>query len=48
MRTSTHTRPRSSRWLTRSLAVGAALTWGVVELLALQRMRYSTRRVRRS
>jgi hypothetical protein len=35
-------RARASRWL----AIGAALTWGMVELLALQRSRYSAWRQR--
>jgi len=35
MRTCSRITPRATRWL----AVGAALTWGVVELLALQRSR---------
>lgn len=42
MRPSSRTRPKARRWL----AVGAALTWGVVEFLALQRSRYGTRRGR--
>jgi hypothetical protein len=46
MPTSTCTKPRPSRWLIRALAVGGALAWGVVELLALQRSRYSAWRAR--
>lgn len=42
MRPSSHIRPKTFRWL----AVGAALAWGVVEFLALQRSRYGTRRER--
>lgn len=36
------TSPKAVRWL----AVGAALTWGVVEFVALQRSRYSAWRWR--
>jgi len=42
MRTSSRIKPKASRWL----AVSAALTWGVVEFLALQRSRYCAWRER--
>ncbi len=42
MAPSSRARPKAARWL----AIGAALAWGLVELLALLRSRHQARRPR--